>query len=254
MLIADVRAADQVTAEEIIDRVIARSKERSEQAENHCYVCRRMTVIETLDGDGDVTERKTKEHRVAYTNGVETARLVKIDDQEPEVRNARKEERKERENREKYARPAAAKKRRGPDAVDESLIRRFNYTLSGTEVVAGRTNYVLSFQPKPDSKKGEVADRVLGLLTGKVWVDATEYELVRVDAHLSKAFDVLGGIAASINRLDFAIDRVRLPDGSWANSSLKSEVRGRKLFSTMHSKMNVEQDGFEVGKFVGDQP
>jgi hypothetical protein len=247
-------AAATASADEIISRMIARSKEQAEHPENKCFVCRRVTVIETLDSDGEVTERKTKEHRVASTNGVETARVVKIDGEEPEVREARKEEHKERENREKYVRPSAAKKRRGPEAVDESLIRRFHYTLSGTEVVAGRTNYVLDFRPKPVSKGGEIADRVLGLLAGRIWVDAEEHELVRVDAHLSKAFDLLGGIAASINRLDFAIERVRLSDGSWVNGTLKSEVRGRKLFSTMHSRMNVEQDGFEIGTFIEDQP
>jgi hypothetical protein len=242
------RAADSPSAaEDVISRLIERSKASADRAAGRWQSYRRVTVIESLDSKGEVTERKVKEHRVASTNGVEVVRLVKIDDHEPPERDARSEERKEKENRDRYAKPSGAKKRRPSDVVDETLFRRFNFTLTGQELVGGRTNFVLQFQPKENSGDGEIADRILGLLNGRIWVDAAEYELTRVDAHLSRTFEVLGGIAASIHQLDFAIDRVPLPDGSWATGSLRSEIQGRKVFSSLRSRMRVDQDSFEAG-------
>ncbi len=235
-----------LSAEEIIERLVARSKVVAGQTEGHWHSCRRVTVVEELDDKGGIAKRKTREQQVVSTNGVETVRLIRSQEGTTAGDDAEggEGERKDRGDRKKESGRKGEKK---SQTIDEEILRRFNYTQAGEEMVGGRRNHVLVFTPKPVKADADISDRLVGLLNGRIWVDATEFELTRVDAHLSRTFEVLGGIAASIQRLDLAIERVPLPDGSWETGKMQTEIQGRKMFSSLRSRYRMEQDGFETG-------
>lgn len=242
------------SADEVVRGLVERIKSLPERHQGRAHVCRRVAVIETLESDGRVSERKTKEYRVAMTNGVETVRLVRVDDREPPAADARIEERRDREARERYGKSGSFKKRRGVEVVDESLLRRFEFTWVGHEVIAGRTNHVLQFAARPAeavhaSGQGMAqgfADRLMSQLQGRVWVDVEEYELVRVEASLGRSFDVLAGVVASIQRLNLHIERFRLPDGRWVDGLFQTSLEGRKFLSSLRMRLRVEQDDYET--------
>ena len=239
------------SADEVVRSMVERLKSLPERHQGRAQVCRRVAVIETLEADGRVSERKTKEYRVAMTNGVETVRLLRVDDQEPPEADARSEERRDREARDRYGRSSSFKKRRGVEVIDEALIRRFEYTWEGFEVIAGRTNHVLRFAASTtDSGRGApqgFADRLMSRLEGRLWVDAEEHELVRVQAGLGRSFDVLAGVVASVQRLSLLIERFRLPDGRWVDGRFHTALEGRKFFSALRMRLQVEQDRYETG-------
>ena len=238
------------SVEDIVKGLVERLKSTPELQAGRAHVCRRLTVFETLEADGKISERKSKEYRVAVTNGVETARLVRIDDREPPPGDARSEERKDREARERYGKPSAVKKRRGVEVIDESLIRRFDYRWVGHEVIAGRTNYVLEFSARSvepgRSAANAFADRLMSHLQGRLWIDTEEHELARVEARLGKSFDVLAGVVASIQKMTLSIERFRLPDGRWVDGRLQTAFEGRKFFSALRMRLQVEQDRYET--------
>lgn len=252
--LAPVAVGADPSAEEVVRAMVDRLKSAPELHQGKAHVCRRLTVIETLEADGRISERKTKEYRVAVTNGVETVRLVRIDDREPPQADARSEERRDREARERYGKTSAVKKRRGMEVVDESLIRRFDYRWVGFEVIAGRTNHVLEFSARPsESAKGAVgasafADRILAHLQGRLWIDTEEHELVRVEARLGKSFDVLAGVVASIQRMTLLIERFRLPEGRWVDGRFQTALEGRKFLSALRMRLQVEQDQYETAR------
>ena len=134
----------------------------------------------------------------------------------------------------------------GPDFVDEKLVRRFAYEAEGLERIAGRPAYVLRFSAIAKPPSGDTSDRALNQLVGRIWVDTTEYELVKVDAHLKEPMTVLGGLVASIQQLDFMVERRRQADGFWFNTTLATRTEGRKLFSGFHIRSRLEQDGFRA--------
>lgn len=242
------------SADEVVRGLVERIKSLPERHQGRAHVCRRVAVIETLESDGRVSERKTKEYRVAMTNGVETVRLVKVDDREPPAADARSEERRDREARERYGKSGSFKKRRGVEVVDESLLRRFEFTWVGFEVVAGRTNHVLGFTARPaeavhaagQGMAQGFADRLMSQLQGRVWVDVEEHELARVEASLGRSFDVLAGVVASIQRLSLRIERFRLPDGRWVDGLFQTSLEGRKFLSSLRMRLRVEQDDYET--------
>jgi hypothetical protein len=140
------------------------------------------------------------------------------------------------------------------EVIDESLIRRFDYQWKGFEVIAGRTNHVLEFVARsPESGKGSgnaFADRLMSQLQGRLWIDAEEHELVRVEARLGKSFDVLAGVVASIQKMTLLIERIRLPDGRWVDQRFQTAFEGRKFLSALRMRLQVDQDRYETATTV----
>ncbi len=68
---------------------------------------------------------------------------------------------------------------RGPGFREQSRITPDNYTfeMAGIESVRGRPAYVLAIEPRTANKY---------LTRGKIWVDAEEYAIVRVDGRPAK--------------------------------------------------------------------
>lgn len=241
---AGVPGLQAITAEEIVDRWVERVQSADRRLPAEKYRCRRLTTIEELNSQGEVVERKTKEHRVVQEPGVSRVMLVRQDGREVATSQAREEERREKDQRRQYAERASAR-RRGMEQVDEALIRRFQYVLEGFDRVDGRPVHVLRFQPDPGAAGGDtIADRALGRLAGRVWIDAEESELVRLECSLISPLNLFGGVVGTVDRLDLLIWRQRLPGGTWVNRSIHSRLEGRKLVSRFRARMRVEQEDF----------
>lgn len=233
-------------ADEIIRRFLDRCQTTTNRLAAQCHACVRRTVIEELGGDGVVKERKTREHAVELRGESPAVKLLKLDGRAPTDREAKREATKEAELKQRYAERKDKARERGPDFVDEKLVRRFAYVNEGTETVGGRPAHILRFQAGPNAPAKDASERALNLLAGRIWIDAEEFELVKVEARLKEPLTVLGGIVASIQRLDFSIERRRQPDGFWFNTVLGTYAEGRKLFSTFRIRSRIEQDEFRV--------
>lgn len=230
------------SVDEIIERFLRQAQVAADAEARHEISYHRRTRIEELADDGAVEQTRSKEHAVTNRAGVIRAVLVKVDDRDPSEREARSDRKTDSE-----ARRESGRRRNGPDFLDEGLVRRFQYTLEGEEQIEGRRVYRLAYEPKPVAAgTGKDVDRILSLLHGHLWIDAEQYELVKVEARLRSALKLLGGIAGSLNRLDFAIIRRPVCDGHWANVLLTSQAEGRKLFSAFRARVLVEQDEFQV--------
>src|SRR5690606_7060438 len=91
---------------------------------------------------------------------------------------------------------------------------------------------------------GPMADRILARLAGRVWIDAADFELARVEARLQRPLRFWGGLVGSLDELDFDLTRVRLADGTWVNATLGSHAAGRKAVVPFRARMAVEQEDF----------
>ena len=234
-------AAGTPSADEIVERLIRRAESVGGSTNGIHYSWRRLTVIEDLDSQGRVEERRTKEHAVVGNAGVQKATLIRVNNQALAARDRDREQRRESENRDKYSRRSD---RRGSMEIDEALIRRFRFQWLSNELVDGRWGHVLAFEPKDGRDSGRIADRVIGSLKGRLWVDAEVYEVGRIDAKLERSVSV-GGFIAELSDLEFFIQRRPLPSGDWVNVKLESRVSGRKLFDRFRGRMEVVQEQFE---------
>lgn len=226
----------------VIERMVERSRVGSREDNGLHLVWRRHTVVEDLDSRGQVEKRRTKEHEVVARGSVQDARLVKVDGREIPEKELRREGDRERENRSRYTQRGG---RKGNLELDEALIRRFRYRWLSNVVVDGRPNHVLAFTPSPSQDTGKIADRILGQLGGRIWVDEQTFEVSRIEAQSLKRV-TFGGFLAELSRLRFEIERRPLPGGVWVNTRLDSQVEGRKLFDRFATRMEVVQEGFEA--------
>lgn len=238
---AEAGASAGMGADAILRRFLERAREAA-GLEAGCEVTyRRRTRIDELQRNGAVKESQTRLHSVTNRGGRVRAVLVKVGDRDVSSQEALSDRKLASD-----ARRESGRRRSGPDYLDAELVNRFDFELEGEEMQQGRRVYRLRFVPKQESRPGRDVDRILGLLEGTMWIDATEFELVRVDARLRSPLKLLGGFAGAINRLEFGISREPVVPGYWANRRLVAKVDARKLAAGIRMNVEVEQDSFEV--------
>lgn len=90
----------------------------------------------------------------------------------------------------------------------------------GEELIAGRLAWVLECSPRAGYKARNLQARVFEKTRGKVWIDAADSQLVRVDAAVFDTVSIGWGLAAKIQKgTRFQIDRRKLADGAWLPDS-----------------------------------
>src|SRR6185437_7131422 len=96
------------------------------------------------------------------------------------------------------------------------LAQRFDFKLIGQTNLHGRKTYQIAFQPKsPALPEHRLVDRLLNQISGTLWIDAQEFEVARADISLRSEVNILGGIAGSLKKLNYTLERTRIADGVW---------------------------------------
>lgn len=242
----------------IVDRLIERIRSFPERRRQEFYGYDRHTIFEELDRAGEVTRRETKEHSVTNLGGISLERLIRMDGRPPSRKEQREDAIREEENRRRYLERDSAKTKTKPrpsrrslgeddtDWFDESFLRAYAYTLNGVDTVQDRDVYVLSFQALPGRDGGKIADRVLSRIQGQIWVDQEEFEIVKMEAALTESLNLMGGLVAALDKLEWLLERQRLEDGTWVNTRLNGAVEGRRLWSAMRLRLEVVQEGIRL--------
>ncbi len=232
--------------EEILNRFLERSRGTPDRIAAQHHACVRITTTEEMGSDGKLKERKSREFEVELIGARQKLHLLRVDGRLPNDREARRETTKESEMKKKYGERQDKAKSQGPDFIDERIVHRYHFSTNGVELIHGRPAYLLRFAPKPGLEVKETADRALNRLTGRLWIDAEEFELVKLDAHLEQPLSLVGGIVATVERMEFDLERERHADGFWFNTHFSSLAIGRKLFTGFHVRTRIDQDHFRV--------
>ena len=75
-------------------------------------------------------------------------------------------------------------------AREHQLAERFEFTVTGTEEVAGERARRVSFRPKPNFPAKNTADRFLNTINGTAWVSDETNKLVKFELKLMKPFQL----------------------------------------------------------------
>jgi len=114
-----------------------------------------------------------------------------------------------------------------PDALD--------YKKVGEETIDGRRTLVLECTPRPGYTATNMRARVFEKVRGKVWIDAAQSEIVRVDAEVFETVTIGWGMIGKVQKgTRFHLERRRLPDGNWLPESQSIRFSARILvFKTL---------------------
>jgi hypothetical protein len=82
-----------------------------------------------------------------------------------------------------------------------------------------------------------MADRIVNKVSGALWVDEAESEIVRLDLHMTEPVKFWGGILGQLDRFDWTLLRRRSPRGIWFNDRSDGMVQIRKLFLSTRYKI-----------------
>jgi hypothetical protein len=116
--------------------------------------------------------------------------------------------------------------------------KKYEFKLLGQETEQGRTVYRLSFRPKDKSDID---------WAGEAFIDAAEFEPVRVFTKLSRPIPFLiRKFLVDLPGVGFNVEYRRQPDGVWFPSSFGTEFRFRVLmFLSRNISVSLENSDFE---------
>ncbi|HEX8500339.1 MAG TPA: hypothetical protein VF659_07090 [Pyrinomonadaceae bacterium] len=165
------------------------------------------------DGAPLAPERASKEEKRV---GEE---LEKAEREGPKLRAKREQQRAER----KAKRKAKAEKAGGGDEDEEEDDVGIATFLRACELVSPRRErfrerdvIVFDFRPRPGFKPADRAEAIVSKLSGVIWVDPAERQVMRLEGRLVDSFKVGGGLLASVKQGSaFVFEQTRLEDGVW---------------------------------------
>jgi hypothetical protein len=127
-----------------------------------------------------------------------------------------------------------------------------DYRLESQETIDGRNVLVIAFTPHPGYHAKNLWARVLEKMSGKMWLDAEEAEILRADAGLAADVTIGWGLVAKINRGSrFELERTRAATRVWLTQKQVSNYSARIVFKTVRGENTVAFSEFTPRK---DQP
>ena len=238
-------AASGMTVDAVIQKAVARGQ-RDQQDTMSDFVYRKLTCTDQLDNSGIVKEHKEKVYEVAYRDGRSHATLLQVDGHAPTPADLKQQSQNEMSIRQITgdAKPAKGDGQQ-ENFLTPELAQRFDFKLIGQTTVHGRMTYQIAFQPKdPAPPVHRMADKLLNQISGTLWIDAQEFEVARADISLRSEVNILGGIAGTLKKLTYTLERTRVADGVWFSTLSSGDFQGRKLWDPTHIKTKTQSVQF----------
>jgi hypothetical protein len=228
------RAENSMSADEVIQKAAARAQQPEGKSGKRAYTYTKLTVMEEFDSSGKVKEHKEKVYQVNLRNGATFAKLIEVNGHAP----AEADLKKQAENESNARQMAGSTKRDTRETfLTPEVVERFDFTLLGRTNFNGRATYQIGFQPKnPVPPTHHMVDRLLDRISGKVWIDAEEFEIARAEINLGSEVNLLGGVVGSLKKLAYTMTCTRIDDGVWLKTSSFGDFEGRKLVDAMRIK------------------
>lgn len=114
--------------------------------------------------------------------------------------------------------------------VNTNLLNRFQFTMVGRELVAGRPALVIDFIPaKTKQPEPTLKDRFINKAAGRVWVDEADSVLAKASFRLTEKVNLVGGLVGSVSKFTFTFDRERTEDGLWFTRLANWHLEAREV-------------------------
>ena len=254
------KLTQKLTASEIIDRSLAKYRENLDI--QHNYIFRQREVNQELDGKGQVKKTEIHTYEVFMPcRGDWYEKLVEKDDKPLNDGEQKKEsekldkycaEQKKHEEqhqrdlekwKEKHANdgqpPPLDKEERDEREIADGVKKVYNFTLNGEEQRDGREVYVVSAEPNPSYKPDKRWEHLLAKMRGKLWIDAADYQVVKVEADLFDDFAVGLFLFKLHKGAHFEFEQARINGETWLPSREYLKGSGRVAFVTGRFQQNT---------------
>lgn len=118
----------------------------------------------------------------------------------------------------------------GDDVEISTFLRAAEFVSPRRERLGGHDVIVFDFRPRAGFRPSTQAESIVSKLSGVVWVDPAERQVVRLEARLVDSFKVGGGLLASLKSGSaFVFEQTQLPDGVWLPRFAQINMSARVL-------------------------
>jgi hypothetical protein len=239
-----VQAAPLPDGNALAQRVLEKQRRMEELLNSYTYDV--LEHEQELDKAGRVSSEKTRLFEVFYVKGRPIARKVEENGHPLDPDAQKKED--ERVGRKVKVMIA------DPASLDRAQLRlsrilaRYDFRAVSREDTNGRPSLVLDFLPLP-GKRDLKHDNVLRNVGGRVWVDETEEQLVRVELRNTGGIKFVWGLGASVSTVRMALGFQKMEE-VWLPSEFSFLAEGRlflfKGFRTRTTETYFHYKRFEV--------
>jgi hypothetical protein len=234
-------------ASDVLRRMIKHAHAVASAESGSHYAYQSRSILEQLDGSGEVIDSQEKIYTVQLIAGYPIHRLTKIEGQKLSQEELDKEREKELQLRQRFSslnmEDLAARKE---SWLTTNLLNRYEFKVTNRITYSNRSTLVITFSPKSgDLPVDGRQDRFLNLLTGTIWLDEEDADAVKVSIGLKETLSMgWFGLLGSLSKCDLTIERTRLPGGIWANTKQTFQIQLRKLAATKRFRMIERSSGF----------
>jgi hypothetical protein len=175
--------------------------------------------------------------------------LEKAEREAPKLKEKRERQRAERKAKRRAKTGQAGDGEEDDDVEISTFLRACEFVSPRREHFRERDVIVFDFRPRAGFKPSNTGESIVSKLSGVIWVDPAERQVVRLEARLVDSFKVGGGLLASIKSGSaFVFEQTRLDDGVWLPRYSQVNVSARvMLFAGM--TVNETQEFSDYKRF-----
>jgi len=225
------RGAETIDIGALLREVDRNQEQVEERVGDYTYTEKRTE--RKINGRGEVTEETVKVFEIYPIPNRDSVRKLVSENGVPlSVEKAAKEEKRVTEELEKAQRERekAAQKRarelerqKGKPAKEEEADVGIADFLRAAEMVSPRRErlrereaIVFDFRPRVGYKPKNSTESIISKLTGVMWIDPVDKQVMRLEARLVESYKMGGGLLASVRPgTAFVFEQKRMDDGVW---------------------------------------
>jgi hypothetical protein len=142
--------------------------------------------------------------------------LEKAEREAPKLKEKRERRRAERRAKQKARAEKAGDEEEEGDVGIATFLRTSELVSPRRERFRDRDVIVFDFRPRPGFKPADRSESIVSKLSGVIWVDPAERQVMRLEGRLVDSFKMGGGLLASVKPGSaFVFEQTRLEDGVW---------------------------------------
>ena len=227
---------------EVLKRIVERSQKDAENDRRFdaSYSYRRVKTREVRTAKGKLRQREVTSRSHEVRHSVAGTSSAKSTD-DTDGHRAEEEAPELKEDSNKLRSHGDYGKRDIP--INDDLLGRFDFNLTGRDTVNGRSTLILDFKPAArELPVKSFLDRFINRMAGRLWVDEADGVIVQGELRLTETVSFIAGIAGAVYELDCRFKRTRMDDGLWYMPEFSWTVDWRELWSRKVVSVQEKKD------------
>jgi len=239
----------------------AQDREVENEKHLHDYTYIEREEEHRLDGSGQIKKVESRTREVLEIYGEPVERLIAKDDKPLSPGEAEKEEDRitkitdKRKNESESDRRKRLEKEEKEREEERKFVLEiadaFSFRLVGSETLDGRDTWVIEGNPRPDYHPKERSTKLVSKFKGRVWIDKSEAQWVKLDITAIDSISVGWFLARIQKGMHIVAEQTKVNDEVWLPKHLAVRVDARLALLKKYNE-DVEETFRDYKKFHAD--